>query len=153
MPKLDRKAVRKDVGVSYPEPFRSRVGAIERIRLGTGGGLMQFGVNLTTLLPGDVSSMRHCQAKEDEFVWIVSGEAVLIDNDGDHPMGPGDAAAFPAGDGNAHHLVNRSDQPVVMLEIGSRIPGETADYPDDDLAIGHTGGVRRFTHKDGTPYE
>lgn len=153
MPKLDPNAVPKTVGAGYPEPFKGRVGPIERLRLGLGGGLSQFGVNHTTLASGHVSSMRHVQAQEDEFVWILSGQAVLIDYDGEHPMGPGDCAAFPANDGNAHHIANRSDQPVVMLEIGSKIAGETAHYPDDDLAIGYVDGERRFTRKDGTVHD
>jgi uncharacterized cupin superfamily protein len=96
--------------------------------------MTQFGVNLVELGPGSYSSLRHWHEREDEFVYVVSGELVLIDNSGEHRLATGTFAGFPAGEANAHHLVNRSDQPASYLVVGSRAQGkDTVHYPDDDL--------------------
>jgi uncharacterized cupin superfamily protein len=150
MPKLDVETAPVRSGSSYPEPFsHGNAGKIRRA-LGDAGGLTQFGVNLSTLPPGGQSALRHWHEQEDEFVMVVSGDAVLIDDDGEHRMGPGDCAAFPAGDANGHHLVNRSDADVVILEVGTRAPVETGHYPDDDI-LGRKGpDGYSFTRKDGS---
>ena len=152
MPKIDPNQVPARTGSSYPDPFKHANGAKIRRQLGNAGGLTQFGVNLSTLPPGGQSALRHWHEQEDEFVYVISGQAVLIDDEGEHSMGPGDAACFPAGDPNGHHIVNRSDADVVILEVGTRAATETGHYPDDDLAAhkGPEGYV--FTRKDGTAY-
>ena len=103
-------------------------------QLGKAVGLTQFGVNRVRLEPGSASALRHWHEGEDEFVYVLSGELTLIDDHGEHPMPPGTFAGFPAGEANAHHLVNRSDADAEYLAIGSRKPGEDAcHYPDDPL--------------------
>lgn len=153
MPKIDIASVPVVSTSAYPEPFRSASAGKPRRKLGDAAGLSQFGVNLKTLEPGATTALRHWHENEDEFVWIVSGHATLIDDNGETPMGPGDAAGFRAGDPNGHQIANRSDAPVVLLEVGTRSPVETGHYPDDDLAYERTETGSVFTHKDGTPYE
>jgi uncharacterized cupin superfamily protein len=146
---------------TYPEPFASRVKDRVKKKLGDAVGLTQFGVNLVTLAPGAHSALRHWHTHEDEFVYMISGEVVLITDAGEQVLRAGDCAGYPAGKPDAHHFVNRSGAPAVYLEIGSRIGEDTAFYPDDDLmwankdtgkpaAFGETGTVA--AHKDGRPY-
>jgi len=152
MPKIDIAKLRVYDGTDYPEPFRRVVAGRARKRLGDAAGLDQFGVNITTLKPGAASALRHWHHKEDEFVYILAGEVVLIEDDGETVLKPGDAAGFKANVRNGHHLVNKSTREAVYLEIGSRFKHERAEYPDVDLvAIGDEQGDR-YTHKDGTPY-
>ena len=152
MPKLDMNQVPARTGSSYPDPFKHANGAKIRRQLGIAGGLTQFGVNLSTLPPGTQSALRHWHAEEDEFVMIVSGQATLIDDDREDGMSPGDVACFPAGEPNGHHIVNRSDADVVILEVGTRSATETGHYPDDDLSARKTAEGYVFTRNDGTPY-
>jgi uncharacterized cupin superfamily protein len=152
MPKIDIAKLRVYDGSDYPAPFRKVVAGRSRKRLGDAAGLDQFGVNLTTLKPGAASALRHWHENEDEFVYILDGEATLIEDDGETALKPGDAAGFKANSRNGHHLVNRGSTDVVFLEIGTRAKRERAEYPDVDLvAIGDEKG-ERYTHKDGTPY-
>jgi uncharacterized cupin superfamily protein len=137
----------------YPEKFRSRVDGREKRPLGDLFGLTNFGVNLTRLAPGAQSSLRHAHAKQDEFVYILEGRPTLITNAGEAELEPGMCAGFKAGNGDAHHLVNRSKLDVVYLEIGDRTRGDSAAYPDDDLQVVQDAeGNWRYLHKDGTPY-
>ena len=138
---------------NYPELFLARVAGRTKKPLGDPFGLVNFGVNLTRLAPGAMSALRHAHAKQDEFVYILAGTPILVTDAGETPLEPGMCAGFKAGTGDAHHLVNRSEEDVVYLEVGDRTPGETATYPDDDLAVAMVDGKWRFTHKDGTPYE
>jgi uncharacterized cupin superfamily protein len=137
---------------NYPEPFASRVKGRAKRALGDAFGLKNFGVNLTRLAPRSMSALRHAHAKQDEFVYILEGTPTLVTDEGRTPLRPGMCAGFRAGTGNAHHLVNETDADVVYLEIGDRTPGETATYPDDDLALTLVDGKYRYLHKDGTPY-
>jgi uncharacterized cupin superfamily protein len=140
-------------GRGYPKPFASRVAGRERRALGDAFGLTNFGVNLTRLPPGGMSALRHTHTREDELIYIVEGEPVLVTNTGETLLKPGMCAGFKAGSGNAHHLVNRSGRDVVYLEIGDRNPGDTVIYPDDDIGRGLTpAGERVFVHRDGRPY-
>jgi uncharacterized cupin superfamily protein len=137
----------------YPEVFHGRVSKREKRALGDFFGLTVFGVNLTRILPGGVSALRHAHSKNDEFVYIVQGEAMLVTNAGETKLTPGMCAGFKAGTGDAHHLVNRTDKDVLYLEVGDRLGGDEVDYPDDDIvAVKGTDGKRRFFRKDGTPY-
>jgi uncharacterized cupin superfamily protein len=137
----------------YPEPFANRVAGRVRRPLGDVFGLTNFGVNLTRLPPGGLSALRHTHTREDEFIYILEGEPVLVTNKGETQLRPGMCAGFKAGDGNAHHLLNRTMYDVVYLEIGDRNPGDTVIYPDDDLGRALApDGSRRFVHRDGTPY-
>ncbi len=151
MPKIDIAAVPERKGSGYPAPFHEPCMNRVRKALGDAGGLTQFGVNLLTLAPGAWSSQRHWHTAEDEFITVLSGEVVLIDDHGEQILRPGDCAGFAKNDRNGHHLINRSAQPAVCLEVGTRRPDEdSADYPDIDLHINDKDGF--FTHKDGTPY-
>jgi uncharacterized cupin superfamily protein len=137
---------------NYPEPFASRMAAREKRPLGDLFGLSNFGVNLTRLPPGAVSALRHAHSKQDEFVYVVSGRPVLRTDAGETQLAPGMCAGFKAGIGDAHHLINRSSEDVVYLEVGDRSAGDTGSYPDDDLKAALVDGKWRFTHKDGRPY-
>ena len=138
---------------SYPEPFAARMAGRLKRPLGDPFGLANFGVNLTRLAPGAVSSLRHAHSRQDEFVYVLEGEPTLITDEGETLLRPGMCAGFKAGTGNGHHLVNRTARDVVFLEVGDRSAGDTGVYPDDDLAAAlGPDGRWRFTHKDGTPY-
>ncbi|HLI17100.1 MAG TPA: cupin domain-containing protein [Rhodanobacteraceae bacterium] len=152
MSKIDIQGAPRRTGCGYPAPFDEPCLGRVRRRLGDAGGLTDFGVNLLELPPGAWSSQRHWHSAEDEFVWVLEGEVVLIDDSGEHLMHAGDCAAFPKGDRNGHHFANRSKALVVCLEVGSRNPEEDdCDYSDIDLHIG-PGRSAGYTHKDGTPY-
>jgi uncharacterized cupin superfamily protein len=153
MPKIDIENLPERTGSSYPAPFASAVDGRSRRKLGDAAGLTQYGVNLTTLEPGAMSALRHWHEYEDEFVWIVSGEVVLIEDEGEVTLRPGDAAGFKAGVANGHHLVNRSAAPATYLEIGTRADVERGHYPDDDLAYAKDGRDFRFTRKDGRDFD
>ncbi len=137
---------------NYPEPFFSMMNGREKRQLGDVFGLVNFGVNLTRIAPGGLSSLRHAHSKQDEFVYILSGRPTLITDDGETELEPGMCAGFRAGTGNGHQLVNRTDEEVVYLEVGDRTPGDEGSYPDDDLKAVLVDGAWRFTHKDGTLY-
>ena len=138
---------------NYPAPFAARVSGREKRSLGDAFGLSNFGVNLTRLRPGASSALRHAHSKQDEFVYILTGNPVLIDDRGEVELRPGMCAGFKAGTGNGHHLVNRGDADVLYLEIGDRTAGDSVVYPDDDLsaALGPD-GAWQFLHKDGNRY-
>ncbi len=152
MPKLDIEALPLDTKTNYPPPFDRVVHGRERRRLGNAAGLDQFGVNLTTLRPGAASALRHWHEKEDEFVYIVEGELVLIEDGGETLLKAGDAAAFKANSGDGHHLVNRTTREALFLEIGTRAKHERVEYPDVDLLVVRDDRGMRYTHKNGDPY-
>lgn len=137
---------------NYPEPFFSRMKGREKRPLGDVFGLGNFGVNLTRLLPGGTSALRHAHSRQDEFVYLLEGTAVLVTDEGETTLTPGMCAGFKAGTGNGHHLVNRSQADAVYLEVGDRTPGDEGSYPDDDLKAVLVDGKWQFTHKDGRPY-
>jgi uncharacterized cupin superfamily protein len=152
MPKLDVAAVPEVARTGYPEPLKRIVEGRLARRLGDAGGLTQFGVNLVRLKPGAASSQRHWHEKEDEFLYMLEGELVLIENEGETIMRPGDAVAWKAGVPNAHHLINRSNADGVFLVVGTRASNERAHYPDVDLAMVQDASGVRFTRKSGEPY-
>lgn len=138
---------------NYPEPFASRMRGRTIRPLGDLFGLKNFGANLTTLAPGAVSSLRHAHSRQDEFVYVLSGTPTLVTDQGDTPMPAGLCIGFPAGTGDAHMFVNRTEEECVLLVVGDRSPGDSASYPEDDIvAVADPGGGWRFLHKDGTPY-
>jgi uncharacterized cupin superfamily protein len=147
--RIDLGAAPVLVGTTYPPPYDEPCRARRRVRLGDAAGLTQFGVNLLTLPPGAWSAQRHWHVGEDEFVYVVSGEVVLVTEDGEELLKPGDCAGFKAGDANGHCLQNRSNADATVLEIGTRAPGgDTAYYPECNL-VARSGG---YTRRDGTPY-
>jgi uncharacterized cupin superfamily protein len=137
---------------NYPESFALRMRGREKKPLGDLFGLANFGVNLTRLLPSAMSALRHAHSKQDEFIYILQGTPSLMTDEGETLLAPGMCAGFKAGSGDGHHLVNRTNQEVVYLEIGDRTPHDTATYPDDDLQALLCDGKWRFAHKDGMPY-
>jgi uncharacterized cupin superfamily protein len=150
-PVLAPLTVEPNIGSNYPEPFRQRVAARAKRKLGDALGLRNFGVNLTTLAPGAQSALRHWHATQDEFVYVVSGELVLVTDAGEQVLTAGMAAGFPAGRADGHHLLNRSDREATYLEVGDRTPGDTVTYPDDDIEARMSDGRWTFTHRDGSP--
>jgi uncharacterized cupin superfamily protein len=150
MPKIDTGVVRAYKGSGYPAPFDAPCANRTRRRLGDAGGLRDFGVNLMTLPPGGWSSQRHWHSHEDEFVYLLEGELVLIEDGGETILHPGDCAAFPKGTRNGHHLSNKSSAVAVYLEVGSRNLQDLTTCSDIDMMSSNADG--RFVHKDGRPY-
>lgn len=144
----------RSVPSRYPEPFAKRINP-GRVKhpLGDLFGLTNFGVNLTRLAPGGESALRHSHTRQDEFVYILSGQVVLRHNRGETVLEPGMCAGFKANSGDAHQLVNRGTEEAVYLEVGDRCQGDVVTYPDDDLAARFDDlGKLRFTRKDGSDY-
>ncbi len=149
MPKIDHAAVAERRGAGYPAPFAALASGRIKQALGAAGGLTDFGVNLTRLPPGAWSSQRHWHSREDEFVYVLSGELTLITEAGEQTLCAGDCAAFAGNVPDGHHLINRGREMAVYLEVGSRHDDDTCHYPDIDL---HAARGEGYTHKDGTPY-
>ncbi len=138
-------------GTSYPAPFADRVAGREKRKLGDHFGLTNFGVNLTRLASGAATALLHRHARQDEFIYVLEGHPTLILEDGSRQrLEPGDCCGFPAGRSPGAQLVNETNAPAVLLEIGDRTPGDQVVYPEDDLeARQATDGRWRFFHKDG----
>ena len=151
-PALDPATVPERRGSTYPEPFRSRMGDRAKRKLGDALGLTRFGVNLVTLPPGGQSALRHWHTLEDEFVWMLEGEVVLVTDAGEQVLRAGMCAGYPAGRRDAHHVVNRSASTARYLEVGNRIEGDNAHYPDDDLMWCEDENGVYAAHKDGRRY-
>jgi len=152
LPALDPNTVSEVRRSGYPEPYRSRMGDRAKRRLGDACGLTRFGVNLVTLGPGGQSALRHWHTLEDEFVYVLSGEVALVTDGSEQTLRAGMCAGYPARSRDAHHFINRSDRPVTYLEIGNRIEGDNAFYPDDDLMWCDDGKGQYGAHKDGRRY-
>jgi uncharacterized cupin superfamily protein len=150
MPKIDIDAAPTRFGTGYPPPYDAPCRDRKRWKLGDAAGLTQFGVNLMRLPPGNWSAQRHWHTHEDEFVYVLAGELVLVEDGGETLLKAGDAAAFPKNSGDGHHLVNRSQAVAVYLEAGSRHPDDLTTCSDVDIKSHAADG--RFTHKDGSAY-
>lgn len=137
----------------YPQPFAALVGGRLKHKLGDLFGLRNFGVNLTELQPGSLSSLPHHHSKQDEFIFVVQGTLTVLLNGEAMTLKAGDCYGFPAGCDIAHQIANRSDAVASYLEIGDRSDGDHVEYPYDDLTIAkHTDGSWLLGHKDGRPY-
>jgi uncharacterized cupin superfamily protein len=150
MPKINVDQVPGVKGSGYPPPFDAPCAQRVRQRLGDAGGLTDFGVNLMHLPPGSWSSQRHWHSHEDEFVYVLTGELTLVEDDGETLLRAGDCAAFAKGSGNGHHMINRSDAMAIYLEVGSRSPADLTTCSDIDLMSTNADG--RFVRKNGEPY-
>jgi uncharacterized cupin superfamily protein len=152
VPKLDLAAIPYVERTGYPPALAERVRGRSYQRLTDAAGLTQFGVNICRLEPGAASSLRHWHENEDEFAMVLEGELVLIENDGETLVRPGDCVGFKAGVPNGHHFINRTDRPASFLIVGTRAAAEIAHYPDVDLHFVRDEAGRRFTHKNGAHY-
>jgi uncharacterized cupin superfamily protein len=151
MTRIDPKNVGVRRGSAYPAPFDEPCRERSRQRLGEAAGLTDFGVNLLRLAPGSWSSQRHWHAAEDEFIYVLEGEVVLVTDAGEERLRAGDCAGFKAGVADAHHLRNLSDREAVVLEVGSRkSEADAVEYPDIDLCLPK--GASVYHHTDGRPY-
>ena len=151
MPRIDIASVPVETGCDYPEVFRAICLGSTWRRLGDAVGLADFGVNLVRLPPGTWSSQRYWHSHEDEFVMVLEGEVVAVEEDGDHRLVAGDCIGWKAGVRNGHCLQNRGECDAIYLELGSRQPGvDACDYPDIDMVA--RPGEPGYRHRDGTPY-
>ncbi|WP_044237198.1 cupin domain-containing protein [Chondromyces apiculatus] len=152
-PVLDPATVEPYSGSSYPAPFNLAAAGREKRFLGPALGLTQFGVNLARLPPGAWSSQRHWHALEDEFIYVLEGELVLVTDAGEQVLRAGMAAGFPAGRPDGHHLINRSNREALYLEVGTDSPKDMAVYSDIDMEMRPLPeGGHHYVHRDGTPY-
>jgi uncharacterized cupin superfamily protein len=151
---FDPMTLAESNATGYPEPFRATNQRRWNRRLGDHAGLTNFGVNLTRIVPGGQSSSLHAHSRQDEFVYVLQGEVDLETEAGVETLRAGLCAGFPAGSGNAHRFVNRSNEDAFLLVVGDRTAGDEVSYPDLDLhARLNADGKYSFTHKDGAPYE
>ena len=139
------------IGTDYPAPHDAPCRQRCRRALGDVFGLSQFGVNLLELPPGTWSSQRHWHQRQDEFVYVLEGEVVLITDEGETILSPGMTAGFRAGSGNGHHLVNRSNATARVIEIGTRTVEEVAHYPDIGMMVREDADGWGYYAADGRP--
>lgn len=139
---------------TYPQLYRAENQRRWNRRLGDHARLTNFGVNMTRIVPGGQSSSRHWHSRQDEFVYVLSGEVVLETDAGEEILRAGMCGGFPAGSRDGHRFVNRTDRDSLLLVIGDRTVGDEIGYPDIDMH-GHPGpnGRYRFTRKDGAPLD
>lgn len=149
---IDQSKCPVKAGSIYPEPYASQMAGRWSLRLGQAAGLTQFGANLVVVAPGARSSLRHWHRDEDEFVMVTEGELTLMQDEGEYVMRPGDCAAWPAGDGNGHCFLNRTDREARFLVVGGKSPVEVVTYSDDDFVVSIKDGAPVFTYHDGTPW-
>jgi uncharacterized cupin superfamily protein len=149
MPKLHLDSIPQTNATGYPAPFDEPVAGRWYRRLAPASALTRLGASHVTLDPGAWSSQRHWHAEEDELLVMLAGEAVLVEDDGETVVRPGDICAWPAGARAGHHLQNRSADVCVFVAIsaGDRSK-DHGEYPDIDMRFGPDG----YTRKDGTPY-
>jgi len=151
MPKIDIAKIPAQQIASYPKEFAPVIAGREKQKIGDAVGLTQFGVNITRIKAGAASALRHWHEQEDEFVYMLEGELVLKENDGETLLKPGDAAGFKSGSGIAHCLINRSTRDAVYLEVGTRAKNERVHYPDVDFMMERDETSRRYFRKTGEP--
>jgi uncharacterized cupin superfamily protein len=151
MPKIDIDKVPWGNTASYPKEFAYAIAGREKRRIGDAVGLSQFGVNIARIKPNAMSALRHWHESEDEFIYMLEGELVLKENDGETVLKPGDAAGWRASGGIGHCLINRTDRDAVYLEVGTRSRSERVHYPDVDFMMERDGNSRRWMRKNGTP--
>lgn len=137
---------------AYPEPFDAEVAGRLEKDLSRAAELSNLGIRLQRLEPGAWSAQRHWHENQDEFVYMLAGEAVLIEEDGETVLRPGNAVGFKAGVSNGHHLVNRTKQPATYLVVNSLSVAEKHHYPDVDLVYKRDAFSSKFIHKEGSPY-
>ena len=152
MPKIDITQAAIDRATRYPAPFSDPLQGRQKCKLGDATGLTQFGVNIATLPPGVWSSQRHWHVNEDEFIYVLEGEIVLVEDGGEIVLKAGDAAGWKANSGNGHCLINRTSRAVRYLEVGNRAAIDTVTYSDIDMRLERSESDRRYLRKSGEPY-
>src|ERR1039457_5978794 len=152
MPKVDIAKVPVKSGAFYPVEFQAECRSRHKQALGDAAGLTQFGVNITRISPGAASALRHWHEQEDEFIYMLEGELVLVENGGEVVLKPGDAAGFKAGSGNAHRLINRGNRDAMYCEVGPPAKPERVPYPDVVWVMELDDKSRRYLHRSGEPY-
>ena len=150
--KINIAALTATIGTLYPPPYDEPCLSRARTKLGDAANLTQFGVNLLRLPPGAWSAQRHWHTREDEFIYVLSGEVTMVTDAGEEVLHAGDAAGFKGGDPDGHCLQNRSDSDATVLEIGSRIDNDGAFYPDIDLIVPEDKKPAIYAHRDGSAY-
>ncbi len=148
MPKVDLQSIEQVNRTGYPKPFDRDVAGRWYRRLGPVNGLTDFAVSHVTLKPGAWSSQRHWHDGEDEFLVMLDGEAVLIEDDGRTILKPGDCAAWPKGSTNGHHLINESGSDCTFVVVGGGT-NTGGGYSDIDMMFT---ADSRYVRKDGTGY-
>jgi len=151
MPKIDRDKVPFTNTLSYPKEFAAVIAGREKQKLGDAVGLTQFGVNIARIKPHAKSALRHWHETEDEFIYVLEGELVLQENDGETVLKPGDAAGWRANSGIGHCLINRTDTDALYLEVGTRSKDERVHYPDVDFRMERGDKGRRWLRRNGDP--
>ena len=151
MPKIDIVNIPWGNTASYPKEFAYAISGREKRKLGDAVGLTQFGVNISRIKAGGASALRHWHETEDEFIYVLKGELVLKENDGEIVLKPGDAAGWRANGGIGHCLINRSTQDAVYLEVGTRSKSERVHYPDVDFFMERDDKARHWKRKNGEP--
>lgn len=149
MPKIDIASAPGGSGSRYPAPYDEPCRTRSWQNLDEAAGIQQFGVNIATLPPGAWSSQRHWHTHEDEFALVLSGNVVLVENDGETVLGPGDCVGWRMNSGIGHCLQNRAETEARILVVGGRSAEDWVKYPDIDLKLSPDGTPH---HKDGTPY-
>ena len=148
MPKVDLEGIEQVNRTGYPPPFDKDVAGRWYRRLAPATGLTDFGASHVVLKPGAWSSQRHWHDGEDEFLVMLSGEAVLVEDDGRSVLRPGDIAAWPKGTGVGHHLINESDSDCSFVVVGGGT-NTGGGYSDIDMMFT---ADNRYVHKDGSPF-
>lgn len=151
MPKIDLAKVPWTNNASYPKEFAYVIAGREKQKIGDAVGLTQFGVNFARIKPNSMSALRHWHESEDEFIYMLEGELVLHENDGEIVLKPGDAAGWRSNGGIGHCLINRTDRDAVYLEVGTRSNAERVHYPDVDFVMERDDKSRRWMRRNGEP--
>ena len=153
MPKIDPKTAPSGSGTRYPSPYDEPCKARTFLKLGEAAGLTKIGVNLVTLPPGTWSSQRHWHAREDEFLFVIAGELVLITDEGETLMRKGDSAGFPAGNQDGHHLQNQSQADATFIVVSNRDHEDYGEYSDIDMRFHPPRYPPQgsYSRKDGSP--
>jgi len=151
MPKIDLTKIPVKTGSGYPGTLAAKMDGRAQQAVGNAGGITQFGANIVTLEPGALSSLRHWHEQQDEMLVVISGELTLVDDSGDTQLRSGDVVAFPAGDENGHHIVNKSNADGKFFVVGTRTSTETGWYSDEDMKVSFDENGFNFTRRDGSP--
>jgi uncharacterized cupin superfamily protein len=154
MKKIEIESAPARSGTRYPEELAAPCVARASRLVGDAAGLTQFGVLIMRVAPGSWSSHRHWHEHEDEFVYVLEGEGVLVTDAGEEMLTAGDCAGFPAGERDGHHFQNRSDHELVLLVVGARNDADWGEFSDVDMKVlpGRYSGKAQFVRKNGEPF-